>query len=278
MTVGPPRVRPLEGLDRSDTERVGTAAANLGEMVAAGVRVPSGFVVEAGGDSDAAGVPVGLRAQIARAYSGLGVSPTGRPLFVTVRPSVPGPYVELGGGRTTVRGHAELVEAIAACRAAWSSDAAVVVQMMIPAQQSGLACTADPLTGDDDRIVVKAVLGQSEIVLSGAVEPDTYVFRVPGIELRSVHVGHQAYEVGRGRDGRDQRMTLDPWHATARVLDDGQATAVARAAWRVREHFGCPQDVEWAMVARRLWLLSTYPSCPRLPEMRPPVRAAYAEV
>ena len=48
MTVGPRRVRPLEGLDRSDTERVGTAAANLGEMAAAGVRVPPGFVVEAG--------------------------------------------------------------------------------------------------------------------------------------------------------------------------------------------------------------------------------------
>jgi len=275
-------VRSLRGLTRSDVDRVGALAADLGELVVAGLRVPPGFGIDAGAFPDADGVSGDLRARIATAYSGLGIGPTGRPVSVTVRPSVLEPDAAVRSvrgcaGYTTVRGHDELVRAIEACRDAAPSPVAVVVQVRVAAQQAGMVHTGDPATGED-LIVVEAALGQGEVGLTGAVEPDVYVFRTPGIVPVSVRVGRQAQQVVRGREGHDLRTTLDPWTAADRVLDDDQAAAVARAARRVRGHFGQAQDVEWAMAAGRLWLLATRPSHPAEPDVQPVGRSTRAGV
>mgnify|MGYP003337274450 CR=1 FL=1 len=49
---------------------------------------------------------------------------------------------------------------------------AVIVQRMIPSERSGIIFTADPSTGDTGRLVIEAVLGQGEAIVSGMVEPD----------------------------------------------------------------------------------------------------------
>jgi hypothetical protein len=86
-----------------------------------------------------------------------------------------------------------------------------------------------------------------------AVEPDTYTFSSPDLHLVSVRVGNQTHEIVQGRDGHDLTVALDHERATSRVLDDQAAEAVARMALRVEAHFGAPQDVEWAMIARQVW-------------------------
>ncbi|OKJ95601.1 PEP/pyruvate-binding domain-containing protein [Amycolatopsis sp. CB00013] len=57
----------------------------------------------------------------------------------------------------------------------------VVVQKMIAADRSGVIFTADPRSGDRDRLVVEAVFGQGEAIVSGAVEPDSGIVRVPEV-------------------------------------------------------------------------------------------------
>jgi pyruvate,water dikinase len=54
---------------------------------------------------------------------------------------------------------------------------AVIVQEMVPSESSGVMFTADPSTGNTDRLVIEAVFGQGEAIVSGAVEPDTYLVR-----------------------------------------------------------------------------------------------------
>ena len=53
----------------------------------------------------------------------------------------------------------------------------VVVQQMVPSERSGVMFTVDPSTGGTDTMVVEAAFGQGEVVVSGRVEPDTYVLR-----------------------------------------------------------------------------------------------------
>lgn len=115
------------------------------------------------------------------------------------------------------------------------------------------------MTGARDRVVVEAAFGQGEVLVSGAVEPDTYVFTAPRLDVVSVRVGHQTHEIVRGRDGHDLTVALDLERAAGRVLDDEQAVAVARMALRVQHHFGRPQDVEWALVGRQLFLVQARP-------------------
>lgn len=136
---------------------------------------------------------------------------------------------------------------------------AVVVQRMIAAERAGIAFTADPASGRRDRVVVEAAFGQGEVVVSGAVQPDTYTLAVPDLGLISTTVGHQSVEIVRGPDGHDLRRALDPQRSAARVLSDAEVTDIARLALRVQEHYGMAQDIEWAMADGRLWLVQARP-------------------
>lgn len=235
---------------------------------------------EAAAKVRAAGMPDRLADAVRAAYAALGTD--GHEAFVAVRSSAVGEdsaddsFAGMNATFTNVRGAEELIGRIIDCwasaygqrvvayRAGRGSAAepavAVVVQVMVAAERAGVAFTAHPVTGRTDVVVVEAALGQGEVVVSGAVQPDTYeLAATPGTPLRGMHIGEQTHEIVRGPDGVDIAVDLDPELARARVLDDEQAAAVARLALRVQEHFGVPQDVEWAFHGDALWLLQARP-------------------
>ncbi|HEY6533228.1 MAG TPA: phosphoenolpyruvate synthase [Acidimicrobiales bacterium] len=136
---------------------------------------------------------------------------------------------------------------------------AVVVQVMVDAERSGVAFSVDPATGDRSRVVVEAARGLGEVVVSGAVEPDTYVVAKDGPRLLEVRTGHQEFMIVRGHDGRDQRVELSPGAPGGRVLSDDEVLELARLAMQVEDHFNQPQDVEWAIERGRTYLVQARP-------------------
>ena len=136
---------------------------------------------------------------------------------------------------------------------------AVIVQHMVASERSGVMFTADPATGDSDHIVIEAALGQGEVVVSGLVEPDTYVVDKKGPSLRSVRVGHQATEIVRGPDGADEERRLSAEEAGQRVLDDQEVLRLAALGLSVEEHYGSPQDTEWAIADGQTYLVQSRP-------------------
>ncbi|MGA2837080.1 MAG: phosphoenolpyruvate synthase [Acidimicrobiales bacterium] len=136
---------------------------------------------------------------------------------------------------------------------------AVVVQEMVASERSGVMFTADPSTGDSGRIVIEAAFGQGEVVVSGLVEPDTYVVAKEGLKLLSVRVGHKTTKIVRGADGSDQEMTLGDDEADQRVLLDGEVVELARLGLGVQDHYGSPQDIEWAMAGGRTYVVQSRP-------------------
>jgi pyruvate,water dikinase len=139
---------------------------------------------------------------------------------------------------------------------------AVVVQQMIQSERSGVLFCADPSTGDRDRIVIEAALGLGEVVVSGAVEPDTYVLAKQGEQgprLLSARVGHQSHKLVGGPGGTVERIDLEPAEGGARVLTDAEVVALAELGQRVEAHYGSPQDVEWAMAGGQTYLVQSRP-------------------
>jgi pyruvate,water dikinase len=136
---------------------------------------------------------------------------------------------------------------------------AVIVQHMVASERSGVMFTADPATGDSDHIVIEAALGQGEVVVSGLVEPDTYVVDKKGPSLRSVRVGHQATKIVRGPDGADEERRLSAEEAGQRVLDDQEVLRLAALGLSVEEHYGSPQDTEWAIADGQTYLVQSRP-------------------
>ncbi len=136
---------------------------------------------------------------------------------------------------------------------------AVVVQEMVPSERSGVMFTIDPSTGETDHIVIEAAFGQGEVVVSGLVEPDTYVVSKDGPRLLHVRVGTQFFKIVRGPDGDDQRVELDAPEGGRRVLSDEEVVEVARIGLATEAHYDSPQDTEWAMAGGRTYLVQSRP-------------------
>ncbi|MCK9932291.1 phosphoenolpyruvate synthase [Frankia sp. Mgl5] len=157
---------------------------------------------------------------------------------------------------------------------------AVVVQQMVDAARSGVIFSADPATGDRSRVVIEAAFGLGEVVVGGQLLPDTYTLSKRGPRLLEVRVGSKSHQIVRGSDGSDRRVELAPDHAAQRVLSDDEAVDLARLAIQVEDHYGSPQDIEWArddgrtflVQSRPITTLGTAPSGERAPE--PPVLPA----
>lgn len=205
----------------------------------------------------------------------------GRGCVVAVRSSATGEdgrdasFAGMNATLTNIAGETSLREAVVRCwmslfsprvvayRASKHFTAepamAVVVQQMVQSEKAGVAFTADPSTGAPDRVVIEAAYGLGEVVVSGAVEPDTYVVAKDTLEVLDVRVGRQDFKIVRGSDGHDQRVTLDADLAGARVLDDVELRRVADLAVSAERHNGCPQDTEWAISNGQTYLVQARP-------------------
>ncbi len=299
----------LSAIRRSDVGLAGGKGANLGELIAAGLPVPPGFVVTApaylwaldaaevrdqlqqppaGEVADPAAVtdvagrlrkvlagvpmPDELRAAVLDAYHGLGDRvPVAVRSSATAEDGAETSFAGMNETFTNIVGDDALVDAIRRCWVSLYGDRvvayrasqglaaepalAVVVQQMVEAERSGVMFTADPSTGDVTRMVIEAALGQGEVVVGGEVEPDTYVVDKAGPTLVSARVGHQEFAIRRGPDGGDARMQLTPEQADARVLADDEVLALARTGLAINEHYGAPQDTEWAVDAGGQWFV-----------------------
>lgn len=233
---------------------VGGKASRLAALMAAGERVPDGFCVVGRGDRavDAA----------IEAYRRMGTD-----VSVAVRSSASaedGTDASFAGQFETVlgvRGEADLAAALTACWESLSADRvtayvkrrglegqaasltmSVLVQRMVSARAAGVAFSADPLSGAHDAVVVHAVNGLGDRLVSGEVSPDRY--RLP---------------VGGG-------VQVEPAGMDAPALTDDEASHIAALVHRIAEVEGTPQDVEWAIDADGLWLLQARPMTALPPE------------
>ncbi|RSM85182.1 phosphoenolpyruvate synthase [Kibdelosporangium aridum] len=306
----------FDTLGKNDAAIAGGKGANLGEMTAAGLPVPPGFVVAADGYLVSMGqnriraeIDIEVRNVLAHAdqpeelaaaskhlqalVREAGVHPDvlaavlqeyralGDDVAVAVRSSATSEdtagasFAGMNETFTNVVGAEQLIERLVDC---WASlfgqrslayraerglteepAIAVVVQQMVHSERSGVMFTADPSTGDRDRIVVEAAFGLGEVVVSGSVEPDTYVMSKKDFSVLSARVGTQLYKIVRSPDGADLRVELTGKEQTWRVLTDEEASELARLAARVEQHYGVPQDIEWAIVDGKVWLVQSRP-------------------
>jgi pyruvate,water dikinase len=304
----------FEHIRLADAPEVGGKGANLGELTAAGLPVPPGFVItsraflaaldrsgarlklreilaEVDATDDAAltraceeaqalvratAIPDALAAEITAAYRVLGDGPS-----VAVRSSGTSEdagdtsFAGMNVSYTNVAGIDALLARVVDCwasvygkrvvsyRAAYSigdePSIAVVVQRMIPSERSGVMFTVDPSTNDRERLVIEAILGQGEAIVSGRVEPDTYLINKLGPRIVGIRVGHQLMKIVRGCDGADEELTLAPAEADARVLTDAEILALVELALRVEAHYGSPQDIEWAIAGGSTYLVQSRP-------------------
>jgi len=124
----------------------------------------------------------------------------------------------------------------------------VVIQQMIDSRCSGVMFTRSPNTGDRSVVVVEASWGLGSAVVSGEVTPDKYAIgKITGeIVNRSVSSKLRQHRPNPGGAGViDEEVPVDQQNAAC--ISEDELHALVDIAKRVERHYGCPQDIEWAI-------------------------------
>jgi pyruvate,water dikinase len=135
---------------------------------------------------------------------------------------------------------------------------AVVIQRMVDADVAGVLFTIDPTRGRRDRMLVEAVFGLGEAVVSGQVTPDHYVLARDG-RLKKCNLTTQPYAVVRDPAGGIREAPLSEEEGSAQTLDEEQLRALADVGRDLEERLGRPQDIEWAIERGELFVLQARP-------------------
>jgi pyruvate, water dikinase len=135
---------------------------------------------------------------------------------------------------------------------------AVVVQRMVQADLAGVLFTCDPVRKRSDRMVVEAVLGLGEAVVSGQVTPDHYVLKRDG-SVKKAQVHEQPYAIVALPDGGVAEQPLDAEAGGARKASDEVLAELARIGDDLEQRLGRPQDIEWAVQDGEIFVLQARP-------------------
>jgi len=214
-------------------------------------------------------MPADAEVQIREQYAALCAHCEVEDIPVAVRSSATSedsPDASFAGEHDTylwVRGADAVLEKIRACWASLYTDRAiayreemgyhhddvdmsVAVQKMVHPRAAGVAFTLDPTNGDRSGICIDAAWGFGEGVVSGDITPDNFLVDkvMWHINRRTISPKAHAYRLA---EDRIHRVELDEATANAPSLTDVEIVAIAKLARTAEKHYGCPQDIEWAI-------------------------------
>ncbi|MBI4948085.1 phosphoenolpyruvate synthase [Candidatus Berkelbacteria bacterium] len=140
---------------------------------------------------------------------------------------------------------------------------AVPVQKMVQSEVSGIMFTVDPVTEDTTKITIDAGLGLGEAIVSGSVTPDHYVVDKADFKIVSKEIGAQEWQIIRdtspGAGGENVHRNLTPEQMKNPKLTDEQIVALAKIGKQVEDHYGKPQDTEWAYEGGSFYMVQARP-------------------
>jgi len=136
---------------------------------------------------------------------------------------------------------------------------AVVVQEMVDSEKSGVTFTVDPVLRNHFNMVIEAVWGLGEGVVSGAITPDHYKIDRETYEIVYEFVPEKRVMFCQDGDHGVVRLEVPPDRVSARVLTHDELKELVNLGNKVEEHFGCPQDIEWGIKDSQIYLLQSRP-------------------
>jgi len=135
---------------------------------------------------------------------------------------------------------------------------AVPVQKMVQSDISGVMFSINPVTNNEDRVVIEAIWGLGENIVQGSVTPDHYEVERQGWEVVVAEKIEQTIEMVR-KDSVTKDYPVPPSRQKMRKCSDEQLQKLAKIAVKLHEHYDKPQDIEWAIEDGRIYIVQTRP-------------------
>ena len=244
---------------------------------------------------NAAPIPEEIAAEVAKAYRKLGGG------LVAVRSSATAedlPEASFAGQQRTflnVEGENEVVAAVQGC---WASlfepraifyraqhgfdhlkvGIAVPVQRMVQSECSGVLFTVEPVSSDKGKVVIEAVYGLGELIVSGEITPDLYVVEKEGLKILDKKIARQEWQLVLSEKGKELgktnlRVPVPKGAQLEQKLPDQDIITLAQIGKQLEELYAFAQDIEWAKEKGSLFIVQTRP----VTTIKPPEAAVEAE-
>ncbi|MFC5049803.1 PEP/pyruvate-binding domain-containing protein [Rubritalea spongiae] len=136
----------------------------------------------------------------------------------------------------------------------------VIIQRMLTPEVSGVAFSANPVTGYLDHTVIASVWGTGSALVSGEADADSWTIDTQGnlIEEKIARKDTQHVHCKHSLEGVQSIPTPEE-RVLAPSLTEHQRLEVRDLAKCCADHFGSPQDIEWAYENGTLYLLQSRP-------------------
>jgi pyruvate,water dikinase len=132
---------------------------------------------------------------------------------------------------------------------------AVVVQKMVCAEVAGVTFTADPISGDDSKLVINSSWGLGDQIVSGNVIADRFEVDKLTNEIVSVRLGAKSTESRCASRGGVLQTRVDSDRASSPSLDHHEILELSRICTEIARRFPYPVDIEWALENQTFYIL-----------------------
>ena len=240
-------------------------------------------------------MPEDLREEILEAYSVLGIDKDAlktvskdvmnilkmqEPEFVAVRSSATAEdssEASFAGQQETflnVKGNSDVIDKVKKCFASLFTSRsvyyrvkkgfkheevlnAIIVQRMVNSDKSGVIFSKNPITGEDN-VVIEAVFGLGEGIVSGKIKPDNYVVSKE-LEILNENIADKKIALVRNSAGKTEVVKLTEDKSKQKVLRDYEIKRLSTYAIRLENHYQIPQDIEFALDSGEIYIVQTRP-------------------
>ncbi len=269
-------IKTFETISKNDVSLAGGKGASLGEMLKAGLPVPSGFVITTKAYLQFYNqeLPADVEEEIFKAFDNL----------KTERVAVRSSAVAEDSSVVSWAGQLEsylnvtkenLIDSIRKCWDSIKSEralsyaaqqnlpedrmiVAVVVQKMVESEVSGVMFTVNPITKDADEMMIEAGYGLGEMLVQGIITPDNFLLNKATIEIKDRDIQTQDVMLV-FQEGANKEIPVPENKRSQSALSDDQIKKLALLGKKIEEHYGCPQDIEWALEKDNFYIIQSRP-------------------
>ncbi len=132
----------------------------------------------------------------------------------------------------------------------------VIVQQMIQSEESGIAFSINPIDNNNEKIVIEAVKGLGETIVSGMVNPDTYQIDKKTMEIVDKKIGNQTKKIVCEENKNVTKNVID---GNIQKLSNEKIIKIAEEIKNIEKFYGFPIDVEWSIENNYIYILQCRP-------------------
>ncbi len=136
---------------------------------------------------------------------------------------------------------------------------AVVVQKMVESEKSGVAFSVHPVMQDRNQLIIEAIYGLGEGIVSGSVTPNSYIVEKNCLKIIDKKIAPQTKKMVRGKNGKSIWQKIGEKNGKQSVLNDNEVLELSKLIIKIEKHYGFPVDIEWAKKGNYFYILQSRP-------------------